>query len=143
MINADRLFRRFKLSRHAEVDSEVIFRLADEAVGPDGRINVHSLAQRLAMCKGSIAAVMVAKTDPGRVVMVKGNKPLEMVCSARYRVVLYASNMDYIKSVVGGELGWADMTIPRNTLISVDAPSLEIVEIVPVGWKRNSALCSV
>lgn len=140
--NADRLFRRFKLPRHAEVDSEVIFRLADEAVGPDGRINVHSLAQRLAMCKGSLAAVMVAKTDPGRVVMVKGNKPLEMMYSAQYRVVLYASNMNYIKSAVGGESGWAEMTIPRNPLVGVDTCSLEIVEIAPVGWKGKSTLCA-
>lgn len=142
VINADRLFRRFKLPRRAEVDSEVIFRLADEAVGPDGRINVHSLAQRLAMCKGSLSAVMVAKTDPGRVVMVKGNKPLEMMYSARYGVVLYASNMDYIKSVVGSESGWAEMTIPRNALVGVDTCSLEIAEIAPVGWRRNSTLCS-
>ncbi|MCX6345243.1 MAG: hypothetical protein NT018_09225 [Armatimonadetes bacterium] len=46
VINANWLFHRFRLPRHAEVDSEVIFRFADECVGHDGRINVHSLAQR-------------------------------------------------------------------------------------------------
>lgn len=140
--NADRLFRRFKLPRHAEVDSEVIFRLADESVGSDGRLNLCGLAGRLALCRGTIAAVMVAKTDPERVVMVKGSKPLQMMHSARYQAILYASDMNYIISAVGGELGWYEMAIPRNALVAVDTHCLGISEVVPIGWKGNSALCA-
>lgn len=140
--NADRLFRQFKLPRRAEVDSEVIFRLADECVDSDGRLNLSGLAGRLALCRGSLAAVMVAKTDPRCVVMVKGKKPLEMMYSARYRVVFYASDLNYIRQAIGLEPGWAEMAIPRNALVAVDTCSLEIAEIVPVGWKGSSTLCA-
>lgn len=136
--NADWLFRRFKLPRHAEVDSEVIFRLADEVIGEGGKLNLHALASRLVLCRGSVAAVMVAKTNPGRVVMVKGNKPLEMMFSPRYRAILYASDLSFIKQVIGTEAGWFEMTIPRNAILAVDTQSLKVADVVPVGWKGNA-----
>ena len=41
--NADALFRRFRLRRHAEVDSELIFRLANRLTGENGQIDVERL----------------------------------------------------------------------------------------------------
>lgn len=138
--NADWLFRRFNLPRHAEVDSEVIFRLADEARGGCHEFSLRTLASRLVLCTGSIASVMVAKTDPGHVIMVKGNKPLEMMFSSRYRAILYASDLSFIKQMIGTEPGGFEMTIPRNAILAVDSHSLKVADIVPVGWKGNTTL---
>ena len=139
--NADWLFQRFGLPRHAEVDSEVIFRFADESIDADGRLNLHALAGRMALCKGSVAAVMVAKTDPERVVMIRGTNPLEMMYSPRYRAVLYASDMDYIRHAVGDETGWVEAAIPRGALVAVGTDPLEIAEAVRVERKVISAVC--
>ncbi|MCX6345242.1 MAG: hypothetical protein NT018_09220 [Armatimonadetes bacterium] len=84
---------------------------------------------------------MVAKTDPSRIIMIKGARPLEMMYSERYGVVLYASNMDYIKYAVGGEFGWIEARIPRDALVVINTSSMTITEIVPVRWQRSTTLC--
>lgn len=135
--NADWLFRRFKLQRDLDVDSEIIFRFAEKCVDSHGRINLQSLATRLSLCRGSLAAVMTATTDPTRIIMAKANKPIDLMYHARYRVVFYASDIDYIKRAIRGERGWMEMEIPRNTIVSLDAASLEIAEMVPMKWEIN------
>jgi hypothetical protein len=48
VVNADALFRRFRLRRYAEVDSEIIFRLASRMTGEDGRIALDRFIEKLA-----------------------------------------------------------------------------------------------
>ena len=115
------------------MDSEVIFRLAGQTLDADNRIDAHVLAQRLALCKGSLAAVMVATTDPHRVVLVKRDKPLEMVYNERYGVLFYASDLDYLDMVFNAQHEWLPVDIPWNTLVVVDSISSSITENVPLG----------
>ncbi len=75
--NANTLFRRFKLHRFAEVDSELLFRLAARA-GRNGRIDVERFKGRLKLCRGQMAAVMASRPDPETTLVLKGNKPLEL-----------------------------------------------------------------
>ncbi len=131
--NADQLFRKFKLPRHAEVDSEVIFRMAGQTLDADNRIDVHVLAERLTLCKGSLAAVVVATTDPECVVLVKRDKPLEMVYNERYGVLFYASDLNYLNVILDRPHEWLPVDIPWNTLVVVDSTVLNIKETVPLG----------
>ncbi len=75
--NANTLFRRFKLHRFAEVDSELLFRLAARA-GRNGRIDVERFKGRLKLCCGQMAAVMASRLDPETILVLKGNKPHEL-----------------------------------------------------------------
>ena len=53
--NADYLFRRLGLPRYAEVDSELIFRLADR-FAPEGPIDQEGQKKALALCRGQTRA---------------------------------------------------------------------------------------
>ena len=64
--NADYLFRRWKLRRFAEVDSEILFRLAANAAR-DGAMDIERFKARLRRCRGQITAVIACRTDPGTV----------------------------------------------------------------------------
>jgi len=73
------------------VDSELFIRLADDAIGNDG-IDPDLFLRLLAPCRGQISAVLAAVGGPGRVVVLKGNKPLEFRYSRRHRTVAYATD---------------------------------------------------
>jgi len=89
--NADYLFRRLGLPRYAEVDSELIFRLADR-FAPEGPIDQEGLKKALALCRGQMSAVLASRLDPGTITVLKGNKPLCLRIHRQHRVVLYASD---------------------------------------------------
>ena len=101
--NANTLFRRFKLRRFAEVDSELLFRLAARA-GRNGRIDIDRFKDRLRLCRGQMAAVLASLLDPETVLVLKGNKPLELRFHKRHRAVIYASDPAYLDAVLDEEL---------------------------------------
>ncbi len=105
ILNADYLFHRFRFGRHAEVDSEIIGRIADACI-VDGRIDVKALHDRLSLCRGQMSVVIVAKTDPGNVIIAKGNRPLELVYHPKLRTVFYASSAKYLQVALADYPGW-------------------------------------
>jgi len=129
ILNADYLFHRFRFGRHAEVDSEIIGRIADACI-VDGRIDVKALRNGLALCRGQMSAVIVAKTDPGTVIIAKGNKPLELVYHPKLRVVCYASSAKYLQATLSDSKGWEHVpTKPMriHVLRCTDLPGFQIV----------------
>lgn len=105
ILNADYLFHRFRFGRHAEVDSEIIGRIADACI-VEGRIDVRALSDRLALCRGQMSAAIVAKSDPGTVIVVKGNRPLELVYHPKLRAIFYASSAKYLHAALPDTKGW-------------------------------------
>lgn len=77
ILNADDLFDHLELPRHAEVDSELIFRIADATLDQGCR-DADAIKTRLALCQGQISAVVASRQDPKKVMIVKGNRPLEL-----------------------------------------------------------------
>jgi len=114
--NADYLFRRFKLPRFAQVDSELLFRLARNAVRDD-RIDMERFRARLELCRGQITAVLASRLDPETILVLKGNKPLELRAHRRYRVVLYASDPAFLDAVLAEERGWRELTVPAMSMV--------------------------
>jgi glucosamine 6-phosphate synthetase-like amidotransferase/phosphosugar isomerase protein len=110
--NADALFERLRLPRYAEVDSEILFRLAMSTLARQGHINAARFSASLQPCRGQIAAVMASRRSPRRVVVLKGNNPLELRWNAGMNVVIYASDTRYLDTVVAGEKDWRDMSVP-------------------------------
>jgi hypothetical protein len=64
--NAAEIFRRFRLPRRAEVDSEILVRLADMAIGDNG-IDPVAFLPLGAPCRGQLSAV---DYHPGEVIAV-------------------------------------------------------------------------
>ena len=122
--NANYLFRRFKLRRFAEVDSELLCRLAGRAAR-GGPIDTVRFKDRLRFCRGQMAAVLASRLDPETIVVLKGNKPLELRFHPRHRAVLYASDAACLDAVLDEERGWCELSIPPMSLMVVPPPDAE------------------
>lgn len=121
--NADYLFHQFGFERHAEVDSEIIGRIADASIVGD-RIDVKALRDRLALCRGQMSAVIAAKTDPGTVIIAKGNKPLELVYHSKLRAVFYASSAKYLRAALPDTRGWECLPVNPMTICVLNCSGL-------------------
>ena len=72
--NANTLFRRFKLRRFAEVDSELLCRLAARA-GGNGQIDIERFKDRLRFCRaGQMAAVLALRLNPETTLVAQGQQ---------------------------------------------------------------------
>ncbi len=141
--NANTLFRRFKLRRFAEVDSELLCRLAGRAAR-GGPIDTVRFKDRLKLCRGQMTAVLASRLDPETVVVLKGNKPLELRIHHRHRAVLYASDPAYLDAALDEEPGWAELDIPPMSLIRFRHRilmdfSIEPFEFVAQARRRKTA----
>ncbi|MCE5322353.1 glucosamine 6-phosphate synthetase [bacterium] len=123
ILNADDLFMRFDLPRFAEVDSEVIFRMADATLN-EGRIDLIEFKKRLALCRGLISAVMASKLDPKNVIVIKGNKPLEFRYHPEHNVMIYASDPAHLDVVLQSDTGWQEIPTQAMSLMTLDCDSL-------------------
>jgi len=120
--NADRLFRRYKLPRVAEVDSEIIFRIADSVLH-ESSIDTDRLAGKLLLCRGQMSAVMASKTDPETIIVIKGNKPLELRYHKKYRVLMYASEGDFL-DITLSDPAWVDIPVEPMSLLIIPCGDL-------------------
>ena len=125
--NADYLFRRLGLPRYSEVDSELIFRLADR-FAPEGPIDQEGLKKALALCRGQMSAVLASKLDPGTITVLKGNKPLCLRVHRQHRVVLYASEAAFIDFAVDSEKGWRELEVPPMTMLTIRHADVRAIE---------------
>lgn len=121
--NADYLFKKFRMKRFAKVDSEIIFRLADR-FSTDGHINLPTLLEKLARCRGQMSTVLASQFDPGTVMILKGNKPLHLFLNRRKKIILYASAPEFVIAALEESKGWREFNIPRMTAITVRCDDL-------------------
>jgi len=124
LANADRLAKKLRVPRVAEVDSEVLFRLADRAR------SVAGFKRLLARCRGSISAALVRLDEPGKVWLVKGNMPLSVGYVPRLRTVFYASEDWMLDEVLDGHQ-WQELEVDPMTLSTFDADS--VLDFTQVG----------
>jgi len=145
--NADELFRRFGLARGAEVDSEILCRMAAAAMGPDG-IDAQALLRLVEPCQGQISAVLAAEAAPGRVVVLKGNMPLEFRYSRRHRAVAYSTDPgvldDAIAASCGGTHDWRPMVVRPMTMLvfrqeAIFAPDAYRLDFVAQGHRQATS----
>ncbi len=140
--NADYLFRRLGLPRYAEVDSELLFRLADR-FAPEGHIDQEGLKKALALCRGQMSAVLASRLDPGTITVLKGNKPLCLRIHRQHRVVLYASEAAFIDFAVDFDPGWRELEVPPMTMLTIrhaDVRAIENCEFRFIPQERKGTL---
>jgi len=95
IVNADALFRRYRLPRFSEVDSEIIFRLADTSRSVDAFLS------RLKNARGALSAVFTKITCPDTIYAIKGNRPLTLWYHERFRAIFYSSEEWPLEAVFG------------------------------------------
>ena len=122
--NANYLFQRLGLPRYAEVDSELLFRLADR-FAPDGTIDGRGFRKALRLCRGQMSAVLASMLDPEAITVLKGNKPLSLRYSRKHRAVLYASEPEYIEAALDDLRGWRELEIPPLTMLTIRHENLK------------------
>src|SRR5690606_10872661 len=71
----------------------------------------------LALCRGQITAVLASRRRPGTVLVLKGNKPLELRIHRRHRAVLYASDPGFLDAVLADERGWRPLLLEPMTML--------------------------
>ncbi len=119
IFNADELFDLLGLPRCAEVDSELIFRIADATLDA-GRLDMAAIRARLALCRGQVSAVLASLQDPATVLMIKGNKPLELRYHKEHRAIVYASDAGHLDVVLAKENGWRVLPTAPMSLLTFD-----------------------
>ena len=132
--NADALFKMFRLPRAAEVDSELIARLADSHA-PDGEILVKNFLHSLRLCKGQISAVVASFLDPEKVIILKGNKPLGLRYSAKYGAVVYSSDDLHLDVALQNDGAWKKLVLQPMTCAVFDIRNLPDFEKLPFAFK--------
>jgi len=132
--NANRLFRKFGLTRFAEVDSELVARLADQHA-PNGEILVGNFLHALRHCRGQISAVVTSLFDPQRVIILKGNRPLSLRYHAGLGALVYSSDAFHMDTVLRTK-AWTELELPPMTCAVADLRNLPEPQLRPFNFKR-------
>ena len=109
--NAPHIARMYGLNRFADVDSEVLFRVANKFRNP-----IH-FKSKLKNFRGQMTAVMVNLNRPDKIRIYKGNKPFSMMWLDEIDAMIYASNGDYFESVETDGLTTHDYRLKPNRSI--------------------------
>jgi glucosamine 6-phosphate synthetase-like amidotransferase/phosphosugar isomerase protein len=136
IFNADDLFRKFRLTRFAEVDSEFIARLADKHA-PDGEIRAKNFVHSLRHCRGQISAVVTSLLDPQRIIVLKGNKPLSLRYNPKLRAIIYSSEAFHLAVVLKDDDGWRELKLAPMSCAVFNTVNLPDFETLPFTFKRQ------
>lgn len=132
--NAPILFRGMNLPRNAEVDSEIILRLAEKNACESG-IDPVGFAEDVSRCRGRLSAVVIATSDPTRILLIKGNQPLEIRYHAARGLIAYASEPEILDTAIGPDTGWEVIEIPAWRLVVVDTRRMMPLIVYPIPWR--------
>lgn len=119
LTNADVLFRRFRFTRQAEVDSEILAHFAANACS-SGTWDMSRFQRYLALCRGTMAAVVVATAIPEEIVLLRKDRPLFLFHSPRHRATLYASDRTFVLRALQEDSDWFERYLRRQTIIVSD-----------------------
>jgi hypothetical protein len=104
----------YGLRREAEVDSEVIFRLAETFTGEDG-LDVERFLDSLRDVRGNLTVAFFDTVHPDRVYVLKGDRPLYGAWHTRLRAFAYSSTGEGIRRGCVGE-AWEMVDLTDATL---------------------------
>jgi len=113
LLGIQRHFARLGLPRTAQVDSELLARIAQRHTDAGG-IALDAVLGDLIPIDGSMSLALVATTRPEEVILLKGNMPLEVRIQPRTRVLVYASEARILDRALIGEAGWETLPLAHG-----------------------------
>ena len=134
--NHHALSRLMNLKRQVEVDSEVILRLVEKNVGRSC-IDPVGFAEDISRCRGKLSAVVVATSDSTKILLIKGNQPLEVRYHAARGLIAYASEPEILDTAIGHDTGWEVIEIPAWRLVVVDTRRIMPLTAYPISRRSN------
>ena len=134
--NHHALSHLMSLKRQVEVDSEVILRLVEKSVGRSG-IDPVSFAEDVSRCRGRLSAIAVVMSDPTKILLIKGNQPLEVRYHAAHGLIAYASEPEILDTAIGHDTGWEAIEIPAWRLVVVDTRRMMPLTAYPIPRRSN------
>jgi len=106
-------FERLGLLRTAQVDSELLARIAQRHAGSSG-IDLEAVLDDYTQLDGRMSLALVATTRPEEIILLKGNMPLEVRIQPRPRVLAYASEARILDRALIGEAGWEPLPLAHG-----------------------------
>ena len=128
--NATERFQALGLPRTAQVDSELLVRLAQRHADRDG-LDVNAFLADLEPLHGRMSLSLVATTRPEEVLLLKGNMPLDVWYHPGIDVLVYASETRILDRATGGGREWRPMPLPAATCAVVDRYHLDTPVLKP------------
>ena len=116
--NHKELFTKYNMERHAQVDSEAIFRLYETSKSVSDFIN-----NRLPKVSGRVAIVWSDLERPEYVYMIKANNPLQLAYIRDIDALVYGSTENIIKA---GFKNYSKINIDKNTMVRINTKTLKI-----------------
>lgn len=117
--NHKELFKKYNMERHAQVDSEAIFRLYETSESAKDFSD-----NRLPDVRGRVAIVWSDLEYPEYVYMVKGNNPLEMAFIPGLDIYIYGSTSQILKA--SNWLHYKPINVDPNTMLRINTNTLKI-----------------
>jgi len=108
-----RHFARLGLPRTAQVDSELLARIAQRHAGTSG-IDLEAVLDDYTQLDGRMSLALVATTRPEEIILLKGNMPLEVRIQPQTRVLVYASEARILDRALTGESGWETLPLTHG-----------------------------
>jgi len=76
--------------------------------------------------------VVVATGDPAKILLVKGNQPLEVRYHEARGLIIYASEPEILDSAIGSDAGWEVIEILAWRLVVVDTRRVMSLAAYPI-----------
>lgn len=140
--NATELFSLFSLKRMAQVDSEILFRMADHSLN-EGSLDTSSYRRCLSLCEGNLSFVLASKTDPEHVFIFKGDKPLSLFYNMDLRVIVYSSLDRYIINSLPCMDGWYALSLEDNHILSTSFNDFNTLITEPFYYRKRTTIKKV
>jgi amidophosphoribosyltransferase len=137
------LATRWKLPRHAQVDSEILLQLAVLTSTAAG-LDVAAYLNRLEQVPGRMALTVNDTKEPHKVLLVRGTMPLTLMLHRQRRLLIYASEEATIMQALGTATGWVPVPISMGEACMIDTEKLDDIihwwNWKPLVWERKRCL---
>lgn len=115
----DRHFRRLRLPRRAEVDSEILLRIVERHSSEVG-LDIDRFLEDIEPLDGLMSAAIVVSSRPEEIILLKGNRPLEVRYHPGLEAIAYASEQAILDAGLM-QSGWQDVVLDHDEGLVVRA----------------------
>ena len=129
--NHDELFGKHEWKRTGQVDSEAIFRCADDCIH-DGKLDMGEFSEKLREFRGTMSFLLFNRQEPTAIYVGIGNMPLCLRYHPKLRCLCYSSESMPLVMTGKKYKGWRLFLKSAMTLYRFDTDDLEQGDSVPM-----------